>query len=56
VLAETKVYHTIPGVGSVGGASLLIPLVLVFPFVAVKQFPVLGRALGIGLTELRKEA
>ena len=45
----------IPGIGSVGAAKLLIPLVIVFLFLAVKRFPGLGRALGIGVKELRKE-
>jgi hypothetical protein len=29
----------IPGIGSVGAAKLLIPLVIVFLFSAVKRFP-----------------
>ena len=45
----------IPGIGSIGGTELLIPLVIVFLFLGVKRFPELGRQLGIGVTELRKE-
>ena len=45
----------IPGIGSIGGAELLIPLVIVFLFLGVKLFPELGRPLGIGVTELDKE-
>jgi Sec-independent protein translocase protein TatA len=45
----------IPGIGSIGGAELLIPLVIVFLFLGVKRFPELGRPLGIGVTELDKE-
>jgi Sec-independent protein translocase protein TatA len=45
----------IPGIGSIGGTELLIPLVIVVLFLVVKRFPELGRQLGIGVTEIRKD-
>jgi sec-independent protein translocase protein TatA len=46
----------IPGIGSMGGAELLIPLVIILLFFGAKRLPELGRSLGIGMKELRKEA
>jgi Sec-independent protein translocase protein TatA len=47
----------IPGIGSMGGAELLILLVsLLILFFGTKQLPVLGRSFEIGMRELRKEA
>ena len=46
----------IPGIGSMGGAELLIPLALILLFFGAKRLPDLGRSLGIGMKELRKEA
>lgn len=46
----------IPGIGSLGGAELLIPLVIIFLFFGAKRLPELGRSFGIGMKELRKEA
>jgi Sec-independent protein translocase protein TatA len=45
----------IPSIGSIGGTELLIPLVIVFLFLAIKRFPELGRPLGIGVTEVHQE-
>jgi sec-independent protein translocase protein TatA len=47
----------IPGIGSMGGAELLILLViLLILFFGAKRLPELGRSFGIGMRELRKEA
>ena len=46
----------IPGIGSLGGAELLIALVIILLFVGAKRLPELGRSLGIGVKELRKGA
>ena len=47
----------IPGIGSVGGAELLILLVsLLILFFGAKRLPALGRSFEIGMRELRKEA
>ena len=47
----------IPGIGSMGGAELLILLViLLILFFGAKRLPALGRSFGIGMRELRKEA
>ncbi len=46
----------IPGIGSVGGAELLIPLILILLLFGPKRLPELGRSFGIGLKELRREA
>jgi sec-independent protein translocase protein TatA len=46
----------IPGIGSIGGAELLIPLVIILLFFGTKRLPQLGRSFGIGIKELRKEA
>jgi sec-independent protein translocase protein TatA len=46
----------IPGIGSMGGAELLIPLVIILLFFGAKRLPELGRSFGIGVKELRKEA
>ena len=45
----------IPGIASIGGTELLIPLVMAFLFLGVKRFPEIGRPFGIGVKELRKE-
>jgi sec-independent protein translocase protein TatA len=46
----------IPGIGSLGGAELLIALAIILLIFGAKRLPELGRSLGLGLTELRKEA
>jgi sec-independent protein translocase protein TatA len=46
----------IPGIGSMGGAELLIPLIIILLFFGAKRLPELGRSFGIGMKELRKEA
>jgi Sec-independent protein translocase protein TatA len=47
----------IPGIGSMGGAELLILLVsLLILFFGTKRLPALGRSFEIGMRELRKEA
>jgi Sec-independent protein translocase protein TatA len=47
----------IPGIGSMGGAELLILLVsLLILFFGAKRLPALGRSFEIGMRELRKEA
>ena len=45
----------IPGIGSMGGAELLIPLVIILLFFGAKRLPGLGSSLEIGMKELRKE-
>ena len=46
----------IPGIGSAGGAELLILLVsLLILFFGAKRLPALGRSFEIGMRELRKE-
>jgi Sec-independent protein translocase protein TatA len=46
----------IPGIGSMGGAELQILLVsLLILFFGAKRLPALGRSLGIGMWELRKD-
>ena len=45
----------IPGIGSMGGAELLILLVsLLILFFGAKRLPALGRSFEIGMRELRK--
>jgi sec-independent protein translocase protein TatA len=46
----------IPGIGSTGGAELLIVLAILLLFFGAKRLPDLGRSFGIGMKELRKEA
>ncbi len=46
----------IPGIGSLGGVELLVALVILLLFFGAKRVPELGRSLGIGMKELRKEA
>jgi sec-independent protein translocase protein TatA len=46
----------IPGIGSLGGAELLIALIILLLFFGAKRLPELGRSFGIGVKELRKEA
>jgi sec-independent protein translocase protein TatA len=47
----------IPGIGSMGGAELLILLVsLLILFFGAKRLPALGRSFEIGMRELRKGA
>jgi Sec-independent protein translocase protein TatA len=47
----------IPGIGSMGGAELLILLVsLLILFFGDKRLPALGRSFEIGMRELRKGA
>jgi sec-independent protein translocase protein TatA len=46
----------IPGIGSMGGAELLIVLAILLLFFGAKRLPDLGRSFGIGMKELRKEA
>jgi TatA/E family protein of Tat protein translocase len=46
----------IPGIGSMGGAELLIVLViLLILFFGANRLPALGRSFGIGMWELRKD-
>ena len=47
----------IPGIGSMGGAELLILLVILLILLfGAKRLPALGRSFEIGMRELRKEA
>jgi TatA/E family protein of Tat protein translocase len=47
----------IPGIGSMGGAELLIRLVILLILLfGAQRLPALGRSFGIGMRELRKEA
>jgi sec-independent protein translocase protein TatA len=46
----------IPGIGSIGGAELLIPLALIVLLFGAKRLPELGRALGSGVKEFRNGA
>jgi TatA/E family protein of Tat protein translocase len=47
----------IPGIGSMGGAELLILLlILLILLFGAKRLPALGRSFEIGMRELRKEA
>jgi sec-independent protein translocase protein TatA len=46
----------IPGIGSLGGTELLIALVIILLIFGAKRVPELGKSLGIGMKELRKEA
>ena len=46
----------IPGIGSLGGAELLIALVIILLIFRAKRLPDLGKSLAIGMKELRKEA
>jgi Sec-independent protein translocase protein TatA len=46
----------IPGIGSMGGAELLILLAsLLILFFGANRLPALGRSFGIGMWELRKD-
>ena len=46
----------IPGIGSMGGAELLILLAsLLILFFRANRLPALGRSFGIGMRELRKD-
>jgi Sec-independent protein translocase protein TatA len=46
----------IPGIGSMGGAELLIVLVsLLIVFFGARRLPAFGRSFGIGMWELRKD-
>jgi Sec-independent protein translocase protein TatA len=45
----------IPGIGSRGGAELLVPLGKVPLFFGAKRLAELGKSFGIGIEELRKE-
>ncbi len=46
----------IPGIGGLGGAELLIALVIILLIFGAKRLPELEESLGIGVNELRKEA
>ena len=46
----------IPGIGSLGGTELLIALVIILLIFGAKRLPDLGKSLGIGVKDLRKEA
>ena len=52
---KERVSRMIPGIGGLGGAELLIALVIILIFGA-KRLPELGESLRIGVKELRKEA